>query len=261
MIRSLALALTLIAAPAVAQGADPAAGTAPPETIEEPITVFAAASLKEPLDEIALRHPQVTVTYGGSGTLARQVMQGAPADLVFLAHPDWMEALAAEGALVEGSRTDLLSNALVLVGASETPDLDLTLASIVEALGVSGRLAIGLTTSVPAGIYAKQALTSLGLWEALEPRLAETDNVRAALALAARGEVPLAMVYATDARVEPTLKIVARIPEDSHAPILYQAAVVAGGAEDSATAFLADLQSEAARTAFLGAGFLPLDAQ
>ena len=220
------------------------------------VTVFAAASLKEPLDQIALTRPGVTVSYGGSGTLARQVMQGAPADIVILAHPDWMDALEADGALVPDSRTALLGNEIVLVAPQETPDLAQTPEALARALGPDGRLAIGLTTSVPAGIYGREALETLGLWDTVSGRLAEVDSVRAALALAARAEVPLALTYATDARVEPTLKIVARLPQDSHRPILYEAAIVAGGDTEAAAAFLEALQGPEARAAFAGAGFL-----
>ncbi|KQI69258.1 hypothetical protein AN189_06810 [Loktanella sp. 3ANDIMAR09] len=226
-------------------------------TAAQGVTVFAAASLKEPLDQIALTQPDVTVTYAGSGTLARQVMAGAPADLVVLAHPDWMDALEQDDVLVPGSRVDLLSNEIVLVAPQETPALDLTPGALTDALGPDGRLAIGLTASVPAGIYGREALLSLGLWDAVSNRLAETDSVRSALALVARGEAPLGLVYATDARVEPTLKVVARFPQGSHAPILYQAAVVRGENEDAAQALLRALQSPEGLTAFVGAGFLP----
>ena len=229
----------------------------PGVAVAQDVTVFAAASLKEPLDEIARLTPGVTVSYGGSGTLARQVLQGAPADLVFLAHPDWMDALEEAESLVTGSRTAVLSNEIVLVGPAAAADVALTPEGLTDALGPDGRLAIGLTRSVPAGIYGREALVSLGLWDTVRDRLAEVDNVRAALALAARGEVPLALIYTTDARVEPTLRTVARLPSDSHAPILYEAAVVAGGNEAAATEVLQKLLGPEARIAFEGAGFVP----
>lgn len=220
------------------------------------LLVFAAASLKEPLDQLALTMPGVVVSYGGSGTLARQVMAGAPADLVVLAHPDWMQAMDESGDLVPGSRVDVLSNTLVLVAPSGHADVSLTPEGLVAALG-DGRIAMGLTNSVPAGIYGREALTSLGLWDNLADRLAEVDSVRAALALVARGEAPLGIVYGSDARVEPLVRVVATFPEDSHVPILYQAAAVAGG-NPKALTFLDLLTSAEGQTAFAAAGFVPL---
>jgi molybdate transport system substrate-binding protein len=221
------------------------------------LTIFAAASLKEPLDQLLQTQPGVTATYGGSGTLARQVMAGAPADLVFLAHPDWMQAMDKAGVLTPGTVTDLLGNQIVIVAPAGTPDLALTPDAFAAALSPDGRLAIGLTASVPAGIYGAESLTALGLWDTVKDHLAEVDSVRAALALTARGEAPLALVYRTDARVEPAVTIVATLPEDSHTPILYQAATV-GPANPEATALLDLLKSPAGQAAFEQAGFIPL---
>ena len=221
------------------------------------LTIFAAASLKEPLDQLLLTRPDVVVSYGGSGTLAQQVIAGAPADLVFLAHPDWMQAMEDAGVLVPGSRTDLLGNELVLVAPAGAGEVALTPAALDAALGPDGRLAIGMTASVPAGIYGRAALESLGLWDAVKDRLAEVDNVRAALALTERGEVPLGLVYRTDARVTPGVAVVATFPADSHAPILYQAAAVAGG-DPAAADLLALLASTQGQAAFAAAGFVPL---
>ena len=221
------------------------------------LTVFAAASLKEPLDQLLLTRPDVVVSYGGSGTLAQQVIAGAPADLVFLAHPDWMQAMEDAGVLVPGSRTDLLGNELVLVAPAGAGEVALTPEALEAALGPDGRLAIGMTASVPAGIYGRAALESLGLWDAVKDRLAEVDNVRAALALTERGEVPLGLVYRTDARVTPGVAVVATFPADSHAPILYQAAAVTGG-DPAAADLLALLASPEGQAAFAAAGFVPL---
>ena len=220
------------------------------------LLVFAAASLKEPLDQLALTMPGVVVSYGGSGTLARQVMAGAPADLVVLAHSDWMQAMDEAGDLVPGSRVDILSNTLVLVASSGHADVSLTAEGFDAVLG-DGRIAIGLTNSVPAGIYGKEALTALGLWDNVADRLAEVDSVRAALALVARGEAPLGIVYGTDARVEPLVRVVATFPDESHAPILYQAASVAGG-DPKARLFLDLLTSAEGQATFSAAGFIPL---
>lgn len=221
------------------------------------LTVFAASSLKEPLDQLLLTRPGVVVSYGGSGMLAQQVIAGAPADLVFLAHPDWMQAMDDAGVLTPGSRTDLLGNQIVLVAPAGTDDVALTPDGLRQALGPDGRLAIGLTTSVPAGIYGRQALEALGLWDSVKDRLAEVDNVRAALTLTERAETPLGLVYRTDARVSPGVGIVATFPDDSHTTIRYQAATVVD-ADPAAADLLALLASPEGQAAFAAAGFVPL---
>ncbi|WP_239113608.1 molybdate ABC transporter substrate-binding protein [Shimia biformata] len=211
------------------------------------ISVFAAASLKNALDEIAAGYEadtghDVVLTYAGSARLARQVQAGAPADIVFLASTDWMDELERAEVLVVDSRTDLLTNRLVLVGHEGKP-LELSSDDLVARLG-DGRLAVAMTNAVPAGIYAKQALTSLGLWPAVAGRLAETDNVRAALALVALGAAPLGAVYASDARAEPRVAILATFPEDTHGPIRYPVALVHD--TDAARGFLDVLTGQSA---------------
>lgn len=218
--------------------------------VAEGILVFGAASLKEPLDDVAASAGDVSVSYGGSGTLARQVSLGAPADLVILANPVWMDVLEEDG-LVR-ARADILSNRLVLVSA-RAGSVPLTNDGLLAALG-AGRLAIGRTTSVPAGIYGKAALESLGLWQGVGPLLAETDSVRAALALVARGEVPLGVVYETDARIVPELHIVATFPAESHPPITYVAGLLSD--DPAALAFYDALQSEQGLAVFEAAGFI-----
>lgn len=220
------------------------------------LVIFAAASLKEPLDILAARMGETVVSYGGSGTLARQISLGAPADIVMLAHPDWMDVLSGGGHLKDGSRQTLLGNTLVLV-ASAPDSVALTPQGVSDALG-DGRLAIGLTAAVPAGIYGKAALETLGLWQTVADRLAEADNVRAALALVARGEVPLGIVYATDARIVPDLHIVAKFPPDSHPPIRYEVARIATGTHVRAAEFLTLLASPTAQAIFADAGFQPI---
>ncbi len=237
---------------AVVAGPDPAQA--------DRVTVFAAASLKEPLDALLAGRRDVVVSYGGSGTLAQQIIAGAPADLVFLAHPVWMQAMADAGVLMPDSITDLLGNRLVLVAPQGQPAVPLTPVGLQSALGADGRLAIGMTASVPAGIYGRAALESLGLWDTVASRLAEVDSVRSALTLTARAEVPLGLVYATDARVVPTLTVVATLPDGSHDPIVYQAARVAGG--DPAAQAVLDLFAAAEGQAqFAAAGFVPLVAR
>ena len=190
------------------------------------VVVFASASLKEPIDTIAAKFPDVVVSYASSGTLARQVSQGAPADIVLLANVDWMNFLR-EGDFVQPSTVvDIASNRLVMIGATDANEIQLNMADISNALG-DGRIATGLTEAVPAGIYAKEALVSLGLWDAFADQLAEADNVRAALVLVARGQAPLGVVYATDARVSGAVQVIATFPENSHAPIRYTGALTA----------------------------------
>lgn len=217
------------------------------------IVVFAAASLKGPLDRIA--GDDVVVSYGGSGTLARQVSLGAPADVVILANADWMDVLQDGGYILPDSRTDILGNRLVLL-AADPALIPLTEAGLAAALG-EGRLAMGFTASVPAGIYGKAALASLGLWDGVASQVAEVDNVRAAVALVARGEVPLAVGYATDAQLVAGIFEVASFPTDSHPPIRY---VAAATGLDGAR-FLERLQSEDAQAIFAEAGFLSVNAE
>ena len=179
------------------------------------VTVFAASSLKTALDEaIAVYEGQVTASYAGSSALARQIGYGAPADLFISANPDWVDWLTGQGLVSE--QTPLLGNRLVLIGpegsAAGTPE---TLVPGAE------RVAMALVDAVPAGIYGKQALTSLGLWETVAPRVVQADNVRAALALVALGEARLGVVYATDALAEPRVTVLATFPEAAHAPIRY----------------------------------------
>ena len=217
------------------------------------LTVFAAASLKDALDAVAASYSDATgadirVSYAGSSALARQIAAGAPADVFVSASEDWMDAVADR--LVPGSRVDLLTNRLVLVGPVDAPAADLA-----DALGGDGRVAMAFVDAVPAGIYGQAALEHLGLWDAVRPRVVEADSVRAALALVAVGAAPLGIVYATDAEAERQVAIVALIPEDSHPPILYPAAAIAGGDEDGAADFLAFLGGDRARALFRAAGF------
>lgn len=214
----------------------------------EPVVVFAAASLKEPVDALAAAIGDVVVSYGGSGTLARQVQNGAPADVILLANADWMDVLPRARDVA-----DFASNALVLIGPAGGEDV--ALADLPVALG-DGRLAMGNTSAVPAGIYGREALESAGLWEALRDRLAEVDNVRAALVLVARGETPFGVVYATDARATDAVQVVAAFPADSHAPIRYVGAVLTEDAR--AQAFWDAVRGAQGREILAGFGYLPV---
>ena len=230
----------------------------------EQVTVFAAASMKTAMDEITARYAEQTgntarVSFAGSSALARQIQAGAPADVFISANPGWMDALESDGLIDDATRTDLLGNSLVLIAHDAkanpveiTPDLPLA-----EMLGES-HLAMALVEAVPAGIYGKEALGSLGLWDAVAPKVAQADNVRAALALVATGEAPLGIVYATDARAEPGATVLGTFPEGSHAPITYPAARIRDGDSAVADAFLAFLQGPVARAAFERQGFTVL---
>lgn len=203
------------------------------------VIVFAAASLKPALDEIA-RGWDVALSYGGSGALARQVASGAPADVVILAATDWMDWLAQRGVLT-GPPRPVARNRLVLSGAPGVGRIDLTSGAILAALD-GGRMAMGDPMSVPAGRYAQQAFETLGLWTALSARLILTQDVRAALAYVVRGDVALGAVYGSDA-VGTGVDIAATIPASAHAPIVYPGARI--GDRREAGAFLSHVAASA----------------
>ncbi|WP_027133381.1 molybdate ABC transporter substrate-binding protein [Geminicoccus roseus] len=232
----------------------------------ETITVFAAASLKNALDEAMAAFTtrtgtDVVASYAASSALAKQIEAGAPADLFISADLSWMDYLDGQGLIDPASRIDLLGNALVLIAPAGAPRRELQIGpgmDLAAALG-QGRLAVGQVDSVPAGRYAKAALQSLEAWPAAQPRLAQADNVRAALALVARGEAPLGIVYASDAASTDEVEIVGTFPPASHPPIIYPAALVAAeDARPEAAAFLAFLQGAEAAAAFRKAGFTVL---
>ncbi|MBY6140322.1 molybdate ABC transporter substrate-binding protein [Leisingera daeponensis] len=224
------------------------------------ITVFAAASTKTALDDIAAAYTadtgqNITFSYAGSPALARQIQLGAPADLFISANPGWMNVLQDEGLIDAGSRVDLLANRLVLIAhGTAVPPLNLETTDLAGLLG-EGRLAMALVDAVPAGIYGKAALAALGQWPSVAPKVAQAANVRAALALVASGEAPMGVVYATDARASAGVSVIAAFPQDSHPPVIYPAAAVAGGNTGEAKAFLAYLRSPKGRDIFLQHGF------
>lgn len=221
---------------------------------EQPsVTVFAAASLRGALDEVARGYDgDVALSFGGSGTMARQIDAGAPADVVLLAAPVWMTWLRDRGAIEADAVVDLLGNSLVVIAPADS-NIATDPADLAGALG-DARLAMGQRDAVPAGIYAREWLEATGQWEAIAPHLAETDNVRSALALVARAETPLGVVYRTDALAEPQVRILYDIPQETHSPITYPAAALT----DSGAAFMAHLQSDDARAVFARHGFKPL---
>lgn len=229
-----------------------------------PVTVFAAASLKNALDDVGAAFTAKTgkparFSYGASSALARQIEQGAPADVFISADVDWMDDVAKQGMIVPESRRDLLTNHLALIAPSESK-LRLRIGKgmpLAKALG-DGRLAVA-GPDVPAGKYAKASLTSLGVWDAVSGKLAPADNVRGALLFVSRAESPLGIVYDTDAKVEPKVRIVGLFPDASHPPIVYPGAVIAkSGDPDGAVAFLGFLQGPEATAIFRKYGFIVL---
>lgn len=226
------------------------------------VTIFAAASMKNALEEVAAGYEaetgtRVRLSLAGSSALARQIEAGAPADVFISANTGWMDRIEDAGLVVEGSRFDLARNALALVGPAGAAPVALDAGTDVAALLGEGRLAMALVDAVPAGIYGKAALISLGQWDAVAPKVAQTDNVRSALALVAAGEAPLGVVYATDAHAEPRVAILGLFPESSHAPILYPAAALTDGDAGAAAAFLAYLRGPAGAQALAAQGFIP----
>lgn len=247
--------------PMLAAVAGLALGLAPLRAAADEVLVFAAASLTNALDRIAADWAaetghQAVVSYAGSAALARQIQEGAPADIFISASVDWVEALAASDDLREGSRRDILGNTLVLVahGQDAAP---VTIDANLDLVGMLGseRLAMALVDSVPAGVYGKTALTSLGLWDAVEPLVAQSDNVRTTLALVGRNEAPLGIVYATDAAVEDNVTVIGTFPEGSHEPIVYPAAITAQATSPVAEAFLDYLTGDNARAVWAEFGF------
>ncbi len=226
-----------------------------------PPTIFAAASLKPALDALAaqgaLGTPAPRLVYAASSALARQIEQGAPADVFISADEDWMDDLAQHGDIVKETRSDLLGNALVLI-SPRSSDLRVDLAqprSLIDALGSSGRLSVALVQSVPAGRYAAESLRALGVWNAVQPKLAMNRDVRAALELVAMGECPLGIVYRSDALSEPRVQVLATFPSTSHLPIVYPVAIVRGHDNAATRALLRALRSPEAQGVFRHYGF------
>ena len=226
-----------------------------------PVLVFAAASLQTALNAIAAEWQKetgkrVTFSYAASSALARQMEQGAPADMFASADLEWMNWVAERNLIRPATRETLLANRLVLIAPVELAT-GLKIApgfALAAAIGES-RLATGDPRAVPVGRYAQAALTHLGVWDQVRPLIAGADNVRAALALVARGEARYGIVYATDARTEPRVKVVDTFPADSHPPVLYPFALTAGSTHPDAAAFLAYLRSRAAVRIFEAEGF------
>jgi len=242
------LAWAAAAAPALAQGRD--------------VLVFAAASMKNALDDVAAQWQRetgkkVVISYAASNTLIRQIEQGAPADIFISADLDWMEYGEQKGLIKKDTRVNLLGNRLVLIAPKDSdvsvnikPGFDLA------ALLKGGRLAMANVDAVPAGKYGKASLEKLGVWNSVKDKIAQADSVRAALVLVARGETPLGIVYQTDAASDPTVKIVGTFPADTHPPIIYPVALTKDSTSADARAFLDFMEnSPAADRAFAKQGF------
>jgi molybdate transport system substrate-binding protein len=226
----------------------------------EPISVFAAASLKDALDEIGKDYEtaggeKIVVSYAASSALAKQIENGAPADVFISADTDWMDYLQQRNLVKSESRRNLLRNRLVLIApAQSNVTVSIRHGFAVATLLGDGRLAMANPDAVPAGKYGKTSLEALGVWEEVQGRVAPAENVRAALTLVARGEAPLGIVYRTDALAERKVKIIGEFPENTHAPIIYPAALTAAS-KPAAAAFLKALSEHGPRAVFAKYGF------
>jgi molybdate transport system substrate-binding protein len=235
-----------------------------PATAQQ-LLLFAAASLQDALDAVVEEYQaqgggEVSASYASSSTLARQIEQGAPADIFISANPEWMDYLEERGLIREGSRADLLGNGLVLVAPRDS-GTTVEIAPGFDLLGAldGGLLAMGDPDHVPAGTYGRAALESLGAWDAVAPHVARADNVRAALALVARGEAPLGVVYSSDAAADDTVKVIDDFPQESVPEIVYPIAIIADSEHAEAAALVEILQSETAAAIFERFGFTLLE--
>jgi len=233
----------------------------PASAEDKTLTVFAAASMKNALDDIdaaftARTGVKITASYAASSQLAKQIEQGAPADIFVSADTDWMDYAIGKKTINEPTRQNLLGNSIVLIApkGSMIDNIAIAQGFDLAKLAGDGRIATGDVKSVPVGKYAKAALEKLGAWTAAEPKFAMADSVRAALTLVARGEAVLGIVYSTDAKVEPGVKIVGTFPADSHPPIIYPVAATAT-AKPEAKEYLDYLRSSAAKSVLEKYGF------
>src|SRR6202790_3514292 len=233
----------------------------PASAQDKSLTVFAAASMKNALDDIGAAYSaktgvKVVASYAASSALAKQIEQGAPADIFVSADTDWMEYAINKKTVNAPTRVNLLGNRMVLIAPKDSKIDNVTIGQgfdLAKLVG-DGKIATADVTSVPVGKYAKASLEKLGAWAAAEPKFAMTENVRAALALVARGEATLGIVYSTDAKVEPGVKIVGTFPADSHPPIIYPVAATTTAKAEAAD-YLAFLRSSAAKAIFEKYGF------
>jgi len=240
-----------------------AGGVSPqPAAAEENLTVFAAASLKNALDDVDAAFTKTTgvkvvASYAASSALAKQIEQGAPADVFVSADLKWMDYLAGKKLIKPDTRVNLLGNRLVLIAPADSKlgGVKIENGFDIAKLAGDGRIAIADTKAVPAGLYAKAALEKLGAWAAAEPKLAQAENVRATLAFVARGETPVGIVYETDAKIEPKVKIVGTFPDGSYPPVIYPVAEPVSSKNANVGKYLSFLHTQAAKTIFEKYGF------
>ena len=228
---------------------------------QDTLTVFAAASLKNALDDANAAFTKgtgvkIVASYAASSALARQIESGAPADVFVSADLQWMDYAAQRNLIKPDSRVNLFGNKLVLIAPAESKLASVTIGQDfdIARLAGDGRIAVADVKAVPAGLYAKAALEKLGGWAAAERKLAMAENVRATLSFVARGETPLGIVYATDAKVEPKVRIVGVFPDGSHPPVIYPVAATANARAD-ATKYLTFLRGSEAKSIFEKYGF------
>ncbi len=233
----------------------------PASAQEKSLTTFAAASMKNALDDVDATYTaktgvKVAASYAASSVLAKQIDQGAPADVFLSADTDWMDYAAKQKTIKEATRTSLLGNSIVLIAPKDFSISNVTIGPGFDLakLAGSGKIATGDVNAVPVGKYAKAALENLGAWQAAAPKFAMAESVRAALTLVARGEAALGIVYATDAKVEPGVKIIGNFPADSHPPVIYPVAATTSAGPQAAD-YLAFLRSPEAKAIFERYGF------
>jgi molybdate transport system substrate-binding protein len=236
-------------------------GAPQPLIAQEQITVFAAASLKNALDETNAAFTKATglkviASYEASSALAKQIEQGAPADIFISADLRWMDYASEHKLIKPDTRVNLLGNKLVLIAPKDSGLDHVTIGDgfDIAKLAADGRIAVADVKAVPAGLYAKAALEKLGAWTAAEPKLAQAENVRATLAFVARGETPVGIVYETDARIEPKVKIIGAFPDGSYPPVTYPVAATTNG-KATAARYLSFLATPAAKAIFERYGF------
>ena len=241
-----------------------AAGLSAARADDTRVTVFAAASMKNALDAVnkacaSQVGEEAAISYASSAALAKQIEAGAPADIFISADIDWMKYLRDKNLVKPDTEMRLLGNAIVLIAPKDsTATADIREGFDLAGLLGDGRLAVGEVTSVPAGKYGKEALEKLGLWSSIEGRLAQAENVRAALKLVATGEAPLGIVYATDAAAEPGVKVIGTFPEGTHKPIVYPVAQVADSKDAETGGWLECAESDTAKPLYEAQGFTVL---
>lgn len=244
---ALLLACGVPQTPALAQGGD--------------MVVFAAASLKNALDAVNAQWQKetgkkATISYASSPSLAKQIEQGAPAQMLISADLDWMDYLAGKALIKPETRSNLLGNRIVLIAPKDKAQpVEIKAGFDLAKILGDGRLAMANVDAVPAGKYGKAALEKLGVWASVSARTAQAENVRAALLLVSRAEAPAGIVYQTDAAADQNVTIIGTFPQDAHPPIVYPIALTASATHSDATAFLAYIKSAKAKLLFQAQGF------